>query len=77
MVDTSTLNKQIVIQWDVKRSLSTSIFLIYNTFIILARYKGVHLSSVAVEAILEKILIATKKGAIIEYDSTASRYNYV
>jgi len=42
-----------------------------------AGYRGVHLSLIAVEAILEKMLMAIKIGAIIEYDSTDSRYNSV
>jgi hypothetical protein len=65
-----------VILWDVKRSLSTPIFLVHNTFIMLARYGGVRLSLVAVEAILEKMHTTIKRGAVTEYDSTASRYNF-
>jgi hypothetical protein len=52
------------------------IFVVHNTFIMLARYEGVRLSLVAVEAILEKMHKTIKRGAVIEYDSTASRYNF-
>ncbi|KAJ6925413.1 hypothetical protein NC651_009941 [Populus alba x Populus x berolinensis] len=66
-----------VILWDVKRSLSMSIFLVHNTFIMLVRYGGVRLNLVEVEAILKNMHTTIKRGAIIEYDSTASRYNFV
>jgi hypothetical protein len=64
-----------VMWWDVKRSLSTSIFLVLGTFIMLVGNGDVRFSLVAVEATLEKTPTAIRRGAITEYNSSASRPN--
>uniref|UniRef100_B9GF43 Uncharacterized protein n=1 Tax=Populus trichocarpa TaxID=3694 RepID=B9GF43_POPTR len=63
-----------VIWWDVKRSLSTSIFLVLGTFIMLVGYGDVRFSLVAVEATLEKTPTAIRRGAITEYNSSARNF---
>ena len=54
---------------------SMSIFLVHNTFIMLAKYKGVHFSLVVVDVTLEKMHTIIRRGTITEYDINASRYN--
>jgi uncharacterized protein (DUF1778 family) len=41
----------------------------------LAKYEGVHLNSVIMDAILEKAHTTIIRGTITEFDSTASMYN--